>query len=202
MFVLFSIIVSVASMKNTFKSNMKSNSKKNKIILTPMAVFQSDKSSVWEAGKTVDLLILLSKDNTQPPAGPTPTLQDYQKVQSDCLGNLRNLGDKWANNMKYFWNICYDFVKDDNDSRVNEKFLKEAFGMVNEQTISSPAMNGQKCEAAFTMKFDAQKTKTVIKEFFKKYNFKAGGKPFISSFASAHRNIAGPDMFKKLNGDA
>lgn len=202
MFVLFSLTVSIASIKTTLKSKLKTG--QPGVVLNPMPTFVPDKSSIWNAADTVDLMIKISAVATSVSTGAgAPSEVDFRNVQSACLGNLKNLGDKWANNMKYFWNACYEFVKNGDPAVVDkETILQEAFNMVNQQSITAPVMSGRLCGEAFIMKVDKDKVKGVITDFFKKFNFKNGaGQKVITSFIGAHRNMAPAGFFKKLNGD-
>jgi hypothetical protein len=197
MFVIFSIMVSITFTKKSHKSH----SRKSKLILTPMSAYQTDKSSIWTAASTVDLLIELSRDNTVPEIiASKVTLKQYQDVQKECLGNLKNLGGKWGNNMRYFWNIVTDYYKTKDTKWMVSKTFQEAFQMCNGEAATGHYA-GKKCEAVFVMKFDETKATKVIMNFLKKFNLVPPKTPLITSFIGTHRNIAPAGFFKKLNRD-
>jgi hypothetical protein len=187
-------MLSIATIKNTFKSNIKSNLQSTGKRIVKME-FVADKSSVWNPVDTVDLLVKLSEISTV----STNDATEYRKIQKDCLEILKNLSDKWGNNMKYFWNGLYDFVKDRNESLINQNAFKEAFAMAEEHSVASNS-----CANAFVMKaFDnavLDVIRRTITEFFSKYTFKTSNKGLITSFIGPHRNMAPAGFFKKLNG--
>merc|ERR1712032_620261 len=203
MFVIFSIMVSIANAKKSHKVR-KNKSHKSRVlpVLTPMATYITDKTSIWNVESTVNLLINLSKEITKPEIVAGKVSKQYQDVQGDCLGNLKNLGGKWGNNMRYFWNIVTDYYKSNpkNDKAVVEKTFEEGFSMCAEQAATG-AFAGKKCSAVFVMAFDAAKAKKVIEEFLKKFNLVPPKTPLITSFIGTHRNIAPPGFFKKMNRD-
>jgi hypothetical protein len=204
MFVLFSIMVSIAYTKKAQKSKAhKSHTRSRSRVLpnlTPMATYITDKSSIWNPTSTVDLLIELSKVLTKPEVSDKVSLKQFNDVLADCLGNLKNLGGKWGNNMRYFWNIVTDYIKTKNDKAIVEKTFEEAFAMCASQKVNAPSLTGQLCGKVFVMAFDEKKAKKVIDEFLKKFNLVPPKTPLITSFIGAHRNIAPAGFFKKMNG--
>ena len=202
MFVLFSIMISITFTKKAHKMNK--SHKKAKVLPNlpgPMSQYQTDKSSIWNADSTVNLLIELSKVLTKPEIiASKVTLKQFQDVQSDCLGNLKNLGGKWGNNMRYFWNVVTDYYKTKDDKWIVMKTFEEAFAMANDQAATGH-FAGKKCTSVFVMDFDATKAKKVIDEFLKKFNLVPPKTPLITSFIGTHRNIAPAGFFKKMNRD-
>ena len=173
MFVLFSLLVSIAYTKkarshNSKKAHMRSHSHTIPI-LTPMSAYVTDKTSIWDATSTVDLLIELSKVCTKPDVSDKVSLKQFNDVLADCLGNLKNLGGKWGNNMRYFWNKVTDFIKTKNDKDLVEKTFEEAFSMCATQKVAAPALTGQMCAKVFVMNYkdNADKVKKVLEDFFK-----------------------------------
>ena len=197
MFVIFSIMISITFTKKSHKTK----TRKSKLILTPMATYITDKSSIWNADSTVDLLIELSKELTVPEIiASKVSLRQFQNVQGACLGNLKNLGGKWGNNMRYFWNVVTDYYKTKDTKAMVSKNFSEAFAMCNDEAASGH-FAGKKCEAVFVMKFDETKAKKVVDGFLKKFNLNPPKTPVITSFIGSHRNIAPPGFFKKMNGN-
>ena len=203
MFVIFAMMISMAFTKKAHKAHKarKANSKTLPNLPGPMATYITDKSSIWNAGSTVDLLINLSKEITTPEiiTGKV-SLKQFQDAQSDCLGNLKNLGGKWGNNMRYFWNVVTDYYKTKDTKAMVSKNFSEAFAMCNDEAASGH-FAGKKCEAVFVMKFDETKAKKVVDGFLKKFNLNPPKTPVITSFIGSHRNIAPPGFFKKMNGN-
>ena len=207
MFVMFSIMISVAFTKKsktqkTHKTHHKSraHSKAHMLpVLTPMATYIADKSSIWNPQSTTDLLIALSKEICKMEVSDKVSLKQYEDVLANCLGNLKNLGGQWGNNMRYFWNIATDLVKDKKDDLIVEKTFSEAFAMCASQRVGAPQMTGQSCSKMFVMKWDVEKAKKTITEFLKKFNLVVPKTPLITSFIGTHRNIAPDNFFKKLN---
>merc|ERR1712032_124497 len=201
MFVIFSIMVSIANAKKSHKVR-KNKSHKSRVlpVLTPMATYITDKTSIWNVESTVNLLINLSKELTTPEVSDKVSKKQFQDVQADCLGNLKNLGGKWGNNMRYFWNIVTDYYKTKNDKAIVEKTFEEGFAMCAEQAAGAQ-FAGEKCGAIFVMNFKEAPAKKVIDEFLKKFNLNPPKTPLITSFIGTHRNIAPPGFFKKMNGD-
>ena len=204
MFVIFSILISITHTKKSHKAT-KSRKSHSKVIptLIPMSAYQTDKSSIWNAASTVDLLIQLAKKVTKPEiiAGKV-TEKQYQEVQSECLGNLKNLGGIWGNNMRYFWNIATDYVKTKKDTWIVEKTFQEAFSMCAAQKAGGH-FAGKQCSAVFVMDFKDHEAdaKKIIEEFLKKFNLNPPKTPLITSFIGTHRNLAPGGFFKKMNGD-
>ena len=166
-----------------------------------MSAYQTDKSSIWNAASTVDLLIELAKVVTKPEIiANKVTLKQFQDVQSGCLGNLKNLGGKWGNNMRYFWNIVVDYEKTKKDTWIVDKTFNEAFAMCGQQKAGGH-FAGKECGTIFVMDFKADAAKKVIAEFLKKFNLNPPKTPLITSFIGSHRNIAPPGFFKKMNRD-
>ena len=203
MFVIFAMMISMAFTKKAHKAHKarKANSKTLPNLPGPMATYITDKSSIWNAGSTVDLLIILSREITTPEViTGKVSLKQFQDAQSDCLGNLKNLGGKWGNNMRYFWNVVTDYYKTKNDKAIVEKTFEEAFAMANDQAATGH-FAGKKCTSIFVMDFKADKTKKIIEDFLKKFNLVPPKTPLITSFIGTHRNIAPPGFFKKMNRD-
>ena len=197
-------MISITDTKKSHKAHKakKAHSKSKVLpILTPMATYITDKSSIWNADSTVNLLINLSKVITKPEIiSGKVSLKQFQDVQSECLGNLKNLGGKWGNNMRFFWNVVTDYFKTKKDASIVEKTFEEAFAMWADQAAVG-AYAGKKCTTIFVMNFKADETKKVIDEFLKKFNLVPPKTPLITSFIGTHRNIAPPGFFKKMNRD-
>lgn len=198
MFVLFSSMISLAFGKNEIKSNMRS---KNQVLpnLTPMATYIDDKTSIWNAADTVGLLIQLSKELLKPEITDKQDKKAFEDIIEGCLGTLKNLGGKWGNNMRYFWNIVTDYYKTKDDKAIVEKTFEEAFAMCANEKITAPSQTGQLCSKAFVMQFDASKAKKIIDEHLKKFNLVPPKTPVITSFIGTHRNSAPASFFKKMN---
>lgn len=202
MFVLFSSLISIAFNKSHAKKSRKNLNKAHAIpILTPMTAYVTDKSSIWNAVSTVDLLIELSKVITKPEITDKINKDQFNAALASCLGNLKNLGGKWGNNMRYFWNAVVDYVKNKDDKLMVEKTFQEAFSMCASQKVSGAVLTGQMCAKIFVMDFSADKAKKVVSEFLKKFNLNPPKTPVITSFIGTHRNIAPGNFFKKMNGN-
>ena len=195
-FVVFSAVMSITLTKE--KSNLKS---KVLPVLTPMATYITDKSSIWEASSTVDVLVTLSKEITKPEVSDKMSKTQYQEAQAACLGTLKNLGGKWGNNMRYFWNAITDLIRLKDDKLIVEKTFEEAFAMCGQEKVTVASLAGQLCGKIFVMDFNADKAKKIITEALKKFNLIPNKKPVITSFIGTHRNTAPASFFKKMNGD-
>ena len=158
-----------------------------------------DKSSIYNPYMVTDLLIELSKHICRIGVTNRISSNQYQNILADCLSNLKNDFGRWGNNMKYFWNKATDLVKNNNDNFIVERTFAEAFAMVANRRVRSPYMTGQYCGKMFVMNFNAEKAKSVIRHFLRRFNLTVPKKRFITSFIGVHRNWARPDFFRRLN---
>lgn len=166
----------------------------------------NDNSSVYAASDAVDLLINISKKVCTKATSSQVSSNDFDGIITDCLNNLKNKAVTFDNNLKNFWNIVTDYVKnktDDTKKKIDQSLIEGLHMLVKNDRVKISAHHGSSCNNMIVIgKWNQSDVISEIEAFLKKFNFNSnvGKKPFISSMIGPHRNLADPGFFTKLNG--
>lgn len=165
----------------------------------------NDNSSIYTAEDAVTLLTNIAKKVCTKATSATVTSGDFDNIITDCLNNLKNKAVTFDNNLKNFWNICTDYVKnktEDTKKKIDQNLIDSMIALIKNSRVSISKNHGSSCNNMLVIgNFNQGDVIAEVEAFFAKFNLAA--KPtgtMITSAIGIHRNMADPTFFAKLNG--